>query len=67
MNIHIFNAGLLLGWLLVLVGGVLVHPGAGLIGAGVLLLVLVFLSVRLAGGVFVPPPKSDAAPGEGAA
>lgn len=58
MNIHIFNAGLLVGWLLVLAGGVLVHPGFGLIGAGVLLLVLVFLSVRLA-GVFVPPPKTE--------
>lgn len=59
MNIHIFNAGLLTGWLLVLAGGVLVHPGAGLIGAGVLLLVLVFLSVRVAGGVFAPQAKTE--------
>jgi hypothetical protein len=51
MNLHVYNAALLLGWLLVLVGGVLLHPAAGLVAAGLLLLVLVFLTVRL-GGVY---------------
>lgn len=56
MDIRIFNIALLIGWLLVLVGGVLVHLGAGLVVAGLLLLVLVFQSVKLAGGVFQKAP-----------
>ena len=61
MHIHAFNAGLLLGWLLVLAGGLMVSPGWGLGVAGALLIALVFLSVRVAGGVYVPPPKAEAA------
>ena len=56
MNIHIFNACLLIGWLLVLVGGVLVSPGIGLACAGLLLLVLAFISARL-GGLYSPDAK----------
>lgn len=59
MHARAFNACLLLGWLLVLVGGVLIHPGAGLVGAGVLLLVLVFASANLAGGIYLPGNKAD--------
>lgn len=58
MHIHIFNAALLLAWLLVLVGGVLLNPGAGLIGAGLLLVVLVAWAIRLGGGVYAPEPKA---------
>ena len=49
MNIHVFNAALLIGWLLVLAGGVLLNVGAGLVAAGVLLILLVFVGVRLGG------------------
>lgn len=54
MHIYIFNAALLVAWLLVLVGGVLLNLGAGLIAAGVMLLVLVSWSIRLGGGVYAP-------------
>lgn len=49
MNIHVFNGGLLIGWLMLTVGGCLVHPGWGLVGGGVALLVLTFVSAWLAG------------------
>lgn len=52
MEIRVFNAAVLIGWLLVLVGGMLIHPGAGMVGGGVLLLVLVFLSAHMAGGIY---------------
>ena len=52
MSLFVFNTCLLLGWLLVLIGGLLIHPGAGLVFAGLLLLGLVFLAVRTAGGVY---------------
>lgn len=52
MNLHIFNAALLVGWLMVLGGSMLIHVGAGLVVGGLLLLILVFISVRLAGGVY---------------
>jgi hypothetical membrane protein len=51
MHLYVYNTALLLGWLLVLVGGVLLHPAAGLVAAGLLLLILVFLTVWL-GGVY---------------
>jgi hypothetical protein len=61
MHIHAFNAGLLIGWLLVLAGGLLINPGWGLGAAGALLIVLVLLSVRVAGGLYVPSTKGKAA------
>ena len=61
MSIYAFNAGLLIGWLLVLAGGLLISPGWGLGVAGALLIALVLLSVRVAGGLYVPPPKAEAA------
>lgn len=56
MNAYIFNACLLLGWLLVLAGGCLFNVAAGLVGAGLLLLVLVVLVARHA-GVYVPKKR----------
>lgn len=62
MHIRIFNICLLLGWLLVLVGGVLVHPGWGVAAAGVLLILLTLVAVRIAGGLLMPPQQSTPAP-----
>lgn len=60
MDIRVFNACLLIGWLLVLVGGVLIHPGAGLLTAGLLMLVLVFVTARQAGGIYAPARDGEA-------
>lgn len=49
MNITIFNTCLLIGWLMLTVGGCMVHVGWGLVGGGVALLVLTFVSAWLAG------------------
>lgn len=49
MNVKIFNLCLLLGWLMVLAGGVVIHPGWGIAIAGLLLLVLTLASAYLAG------------------
>jgi hypothetical protein len=57
MHIHAFNAGLLIGWLLVLAGGLVLSPGLGLAVSGLLLIVLVLLSAKIAGGLYVPEPK----------
>jgi hypothetical protein len=53
MNVNVFNAMLLAGWLLVLVGGVLLNVGAGLAVGGLLLIVLTIFVSRVA-GIFVP-------------
>jgi hypothetical protein len=60
MHVYVFNVCLLVGWLLVLVGGVLINPGAGLAVAGVLLVVLALITARIAGGLYVPARKEDA-------
>lgn len=57
MHIHAFNASLLIGWLLVLAGGLLCNPGIGLAVGGLLLIGLVLLSAHIAGGIYVPDPK----------
>jgi hypothetical protein len=62
MNIRAFNLSLLLGWLLVLAGGVIIHPGWGLAVAGAVLLFLTLASAYLA-GLF--QPKVDEGKGEG--
>jgi hypothetical protein len=49
MNVKVFNLCLVLGWLMVLAGGVVVHPGWGLAVAGALLMVLTLASAYLAG------------------
>lgn len=53
MNAYIFNICLLLGWLLVLAGGVLLNLGGGLIFAGLLLLLIVLVVTRMV-GIYVP-------------
>jgi len=58
MNAHLFNACLLVGWLLVLAGGCMLNVGAGLVGGGLLLLALVFVVARVA-GVYVPKKDAD--------
>ena len=58
MNVSVYNAALLIGWLLVTLGGLLISPGAGLIGGGLLLLALVFAVARLA-GVYQPTEKPE--------
>jgi len=49
MDVKLFNLCLLLGWLMVLAGGVVIHPGWGIAIAGALLLVLTLASAYLAG------------------
>ena len=49
MPIKIFNVFMLLGWLMVLAGGVVIHPGWGVAIAGVLLLLLTLATAYLAG------------------
>ena len=58
MNIKIFNICLLLGWLLILVGGVVIHPGWGLAIAGAVLLLLTLASAYLA-GLAAPRPAAE--------
>lgn len=53
MHVHVFNACLLVGWLLVLAGGVLINVGAGLAVAGGLLIALAMIAARLAGGMYL--------------
>ena len=49
MSVKIFNVCLLLGWLMVLAGGVVIHPGWGIAIAGALLLLLTLASAYIAG------------------
>lgn len=49
MNIRVFNVCLLLGWLMVLAGGVVIHPGWGIAIAGSLLIVLTLAAAYIAG------------------
>ena len=60
MHVNVFNGCLLLGWLLVLAGGVMLLPGAGLAVAGVLLIALALLAARVAGGIYMPDAKRKA-------
>lgn len=59
MHVHVFNACLLLGWVLVLAGGVMLNVGAGVAVAGLLLIVLVFVAMRVAGGLYVPQKAEE--------
>lgn len=64
MNLKIFNVCLLLGWLMVLAGGVVINPGWGIALAGALMIALVLASAYI-GGLYAPKP--EAAAGEGKA
>lgn len=59
MNVKIFNVCMLIGWLMVLAGGVLVHPGWGIAIAGGLLLLLTLVSAYFAGLHGMAKPVSD--------
>jgi hypothetical protein len=63
MNIKVFNLCLLLGWLMVLAGGVVIHPGWGLAIAGALLIFLTLAAAYIAGW---ERPKAVADKGESA-
>lgn len=60
MSIKVFNLCLLIGWLMILAGGVLIHPGWGIAIAGVVLFVGTLAGAYL-GGVFAPAAKPDQA------
>lgn len=57
MTVLAFNLSLLLGWVLVLAGGVILSPGWGLVGAGLLLIVQTLVIAFRAG---VGRPRGDA-------
>lgn len=61
MSYRIFNICLLLGWLLVLVGGIVIHPGWGLAIAGAVLIVLTIAAAYLAGWDVPKPAEGDKA------
>lgn len=61
MHVYVFNATLLVGWLLFTAGAVMVHPGAGLAASGLLLIVLLLVCVRLAGRLYGPAAQKGAA------
>ena len=50
MNKHVYNAAMLVAWLLVSVGAGLVYVPAGLITAGCTLVAILLLTMRLGGG-----------------
>jgi hypothetical protein len=58
MNVRLFNACMLAGWLLVMIGGCLVHLGGGLVFGGMLLLAVAFIVARVA-GIYVPARRDD--------
>lgn len=58
MSVQSFNLAMFAGWLLVLVGGVCIHPAAGLAVAGLLLIALTLLAVRLGGGLYAPSQRA---------
>jgi hypothetical protein len=62
MDLRVLNVCLLLGWLMVTAGGIIVHPGWGIVGGGLTLIVLTVV-MAIMGGVFQPRPK----PARGAA
>lgn len=51
MSLTTFNAALLVGWLLILVGGVTYNLSAGLIFAGLILIIMVIVVSRI-GGIY---------------
>jgi membrane protein implicated in regulation of membrane protease activity len=59
MNIKIFNLCMLIGWLLVLAGGVMISPGWGIAVAGGLMLFLSLVSAYI-GGIHVPKAPRQA-------
>ena len=56
MNATLFNACLLIGWLLAVAGGCLINVGWGLACGGLLLIGLVFAVARIA-GIYAPDKR----------
>lgn len=63
MNIKVFNVCLLFGWLMVLAGGIVIHPGWGLAIGGALLIALALASSYIAGLYQPPAPKPEVVEG----
>jgi len=59
MNILVFNLSMALAWLMFLAGGVMFDPAIGLMASAALLIVIVLLAVRVAGGVFQPQQQAE--------
>ncbi len=59
VNIKVFNLCLLLGWLMVLAGGVVLNVGWGIIAAGALLIALTLVAAYLAGWEQPARPKKS--------
>jgi hypothetical protein len=53
VNINIFNACLLVGWIMVTAGAMIISIGAGLCAGGALLIGLTLVTARI-GGLFIP-------------
>lgn len=49
MHLHVFNASLIIGWLLFSGGSIMVHPGFGLAASGLMLVFLTLFVSRIAG------------------
>ncbi|WP_063550061.1 hypothetical protein [Burkholderia territorii] len=60
MDVKIFNVCLLLGWLMVLAGGIVINPGWGVAIAGGLLVMLTLIAAYLAGWAQPSSPQPDA-------
>lgn len=61
MNPRLFNVCLLIGWLMVLAGGIVIHPGWGIAIGGALLIVLTMAAAYLAGWDLPKPADGDKA------
>ncbi|WP_322021126.1 MULTISPECIES: hypothetical protein [unclassified Burkholderia] len=59
MDIKIFNICLLLGWLMVLAGGIVINPGWGIAIAGGLLVMLTLMAAYIAGWAQPTGTKPD--------
>jgi len=59
MDIKLFNICLLLGWLMILAGGVILHPGWGIAVAGAVLLVGTATAAYVFGVEGAKPPAVD--------
>lgn len=60
MNLRVFNLCLLVGWLMVLAGGVVINLGWGIAVSGALLLALVLAGAYL-GGLYDPGRSKEPA------
>ena len=59
MDVKIFNICLLLGWLMVLAGGIVINPGWGIAIAGALLVMLTLMAAYIAGWARPAGTKPD--------